>query len=375
MLSLLLVAICSLTIVLVLTPLFRDFFGFLGIVDRPDSERKNHSRPIPRVGGIALAVGYSGTMAAIALGWWFGGIHLASDPTIQLVVRLLPAVVIIFGTGLIDDVWGLPPKYKLAGQCVAASYACWIGVRLAAPSGNSGWTIVIDLVSIFWLVLCANAFNLIDGMDGLAAGIGLIAAVSLLMAAIIHHHPGLALAIAPLIGGLFGFLYYNFNPASIFLGDCGSLLVGFLLGCYGLLWNQKATTGLGGLAPLAALALPVLEVMLSIARRYLRTRPIFGADGNHIHHRMLGLGLSPRASTLVLYSVSATAALVAVLQTILRPQLMSVLFLMATALAYVGLRTLRYPEFGALSRFLFAGDFRRALRTRIYLQEYEESLA
>jgi UDP-GlcNAc:undecaprenyl-phosphate/decaprenyl-phosphate GlcNAc-1-phosphate transferase len=369
-----LVIASSLLISFVLTPFCRDFFGLLGVVDKPDSHRKTHARPIPRVGGIALAISYSVALFALGFGLWKEGFSL-DDPSIRLVLRLSPAVGLVFLTGFVDDLWSLPPWWKLAGQTAAAVCACWVGVRLATPSWYTGPTIVIDIVSVFWLLLCANAFNLIDGMDGLATGVGLIAAASLLITALVHHFTGLAIVITPLIGALVGFLYYNFNPASIFLGDCGSLLVGFLLGCYGLVWSQHATTGLSTLAPLVALAFPVFEVGLSVVRRFLRVRPVFGSDKNHIHDRIRSLGLSQRASALVLYGVCGLAALLAVLQTILRPQLATILLLLALGLAYAGFRSLQYHEFSVLREFLFAGEFRRALRGRIHLHEYEESLA
>jgi UDP-GlcNAc:undecaprenyl-phosphate/decaprenyl-phosphate GlcNAc-1-phosphate transferase len=374
MLALIPVIVASLGICFVLTPFFRDLFAFLGIMDRPDSSRKMHARPIPRVGGVALAVSYLVAIVVLGLGWW-KGMFTTQDPSIRLIIKLLPAIVTIFITGLVDDLKGLSPWHKLVGQCAAAALAVIAGVHLATPDGYSVPTLLLDMVSIFWLVLCANAFNLIDGLDGLATGVGLTASISLLMAALIHHNPGLALIITPLIGALLGFLYYNFNPASIFLGDCGSLLVGFLLGCYGLMWNQHATTSLGKAAPLVALAFPVFEVTLSVLRRFLRNRPVFGSDRNHIHHRILSLGLSHRDAALVLCGVSAIVAVLAVLQTILRPQLFSVLFVLALAVAFLGFRALRYPEFGLLGKFIFAGEFRGSFRTRIHLYEYEQSLA
>jgi UDP-GlcNAc:undecaprenyl-phosphate GlcNAc-1-phosphate transferase len=363
----------SLFLCLVLTPFFRDFFAVLGVVDRPDSHRKAHKHPIPRVGGVALASSYLVTLAALTIGWRRGLFNL-EDPTILLMLKLLPAVILIFLTGLVDDIRGLSPWRKIAMECLAGGYACWVGVRLSVPVSYHGPAILIDLLSVFWLVLCANAFNLIDGLDGLATGIAVIASASLLIAALIHHNTGLALVITPFVGVLFGFLYYNFNPASIFLGDCGSLLVGFLLGCYGLMWNQHATTGLGRLAPIVAMAFPVAEVMLSIFRRFLRDRPVFGSDRNHIHHRIQILGLNQREAALALYGVSAIAAVIAVLQTILRPQPATVLLLMLLAVAYVGFRTLHYPEFGVLRRFLLSGQMRHALKTQIDLQDYRDTL-
>jgi UDP-GlcNAc:undecaprenyl-phosphate GlcNAc-1-phosphate transferase len=358
----------------VLTPFLRDFFSFLGIVDKPDSYRKHHGRPVPRLGGIGLMVAYSMAIIALALGA-YRGLFDPQDPSIRLLARLSPAVLLIFLIGLYDDIRGLSAWKKLAGQVVTAVYACWAGVHPATPPGHSGPVLLTYLVSVLWLVLCANAFNLIDGLDGLATGVALIASISLLMAALIHHNPGLALVITPLVGALLGFLYYNFNPASIFLGDCGSLLIGFLLGCYGLMWNQHADTGLGRTAPLIALAFPVFEVMLSIARRVLRDRPIFSSDKNHIHHRILSLGLSHRNAALVLYGASALVAIVAVLLTTLRPRLATVVLFLLVTVTLIGLRSLRYPEFNILAKFLFLGDLGRMLRTSIHLHEYEESLA
>lgn len=368
------VILSSLLVCFLLTPFFRDFFAVLGKVDKPDTFRKAHPRPIPRVGGIALMTAYS--VALIALGLSFGrGVFDPRDPTILLVIKLSPAIVIIFLVGLYDDLKGLSPGKKLLGELVAAGYASWIGIRLATPGGYTGPAILLDLLGIFWLVLCANAFNLIDGLDGLATGVALIAASSLLLAAIIHHDPSLALVITPLVGALLGFLYYNFNPASIFLGDCGSLLIGFLLGCYGLIWNQHGSSGLGVSAPFVALAFPIFEVVLSIGRRFLRHRPIFSSDRNHIHHRIQSLGLSHRNTALVLYAVTASVAMVAVLLTILQPRIATVLVGLFCAAAFIGFRSLRYSEFGIFAKFLFAGGFRRTLRSSIHLHEYEEQLA
>jgi UDP-GlcNAc:undecaprenyl-phosphate GlcNAc-1-phosphate transferase len=369
------VALCALVSSFVLTPFCRDFFGFLQVVDRPDSDRKIHKRPVPRVGGIPLAFSYLFALVALVLSLWTGLLEW-HDPSLQLILRLLPAVATIFGAGLYDDVRGLSPWKKLFWELAAGVYAVLIGVRLATPPGTSTlMVLLVGTMSVLWLVLCTNAINLIDGIDGLATGVALIASVSLLMAAAIHHRPGLALAMAPMVGCLFGFLYYNFNPASVFLGDCGSLPVGFLLGCYGLMWHQSGTPGLGNFAPLVALSLPVGEVMLSIVRRFLRKRPIFGADSNHIHHRILSKGMSHRGAALVLYGVSALTASLAVLQTILHPRMATVLLLLLVAAAYVGFRSLRYTEFGVLNQFLFAGDFRRLLRTKIHLKEFQQSIA
>src|SRR5207302_8185636 len=129
-------------------------------------------------------------------------------------------------------------------------------------------------ITVFWLLACTNAFNLIDGVDGLAAGVGLFATITMLLAALLQNNVPLALATVPLAGALPGFLRYNFNPATIFLGDSGSLLIGFLLGAYGLIWSQKSTTLIGMTAPMMALAIPLLDTGLAIVRRALRGQPI-----------------------------------------------------------------------------------------------------
>jgi UDP-GlcNAc:undecaprenyl-phosphate/decaprenyl-phosphate GlcNAc-1-phosphate transferase len=376
MLVLLIVGICSLAVSLVLTPIFRDFFAFLEMVDQPDARRKLHVRPIPRVGGISIAITYTFVLAVVLISGSFWKEMLAeSGPSLHLLGRLLPAVAIVFATGLLDDFRGLTPWQKVTGQIVAACWAFWAGVRPAPFAGHPELDFWLFPLTVLWLVFCANAFNLIDGLDGLASGVALLGAAGLLMAGVIHHHPVLSLAIVPLLGALLGFLYYNFNPATVFLGDGGSLLIGFLLGCFGLMWHQHAAAGLGPLAPLMAVAVPTADVAISIVRRFLRRQPIFYADHNHIHHRLLSLGMTQRKATLVLYGVSALAVTLAVLQTIVRPRITTMLIVLFAFGAYFGIRKLGYVEFTSARNFLFTGEFRRMLRMRICLKEYEEALS
>src|SRR5207247_1602256 len=171
---------------------------------------------------------------------------------------------VIFATGLLDDLFGLSPWQKIFGQVGAAGLAYWAGVRVLGVAGFSAhgwWSIPL---TVLWLVGCANAFNLIDGVDGLAAGVGLFATLTIFLAALLQNNAPLALATVPLAGALLAFLRYNFNPASIFLGDCGSLSIGFLLGCYGIIWSQKSATMLVMSAPLLALAIPLHDTCITI---------------------------------------------------------------------------------------------------------------
>ena len=186
------------------------------------------------------------------------------------------------------------------------------GVHLTTLGGHllSPW--LSTPATVLWLVLCANSLNLIDGLDGLACGIGLFATATALLAAGVQHNISLAYAVIPLFGALLGFLRYNFNPARIFLGDSGSLFVGFLLGCFGLLWTEKSATLLGLTAPLMVFAIPLLDTTLAIVRRFLHNKPIFSADRGHIHHRLLARGLAPQKVVLLLYACCAVGALCSV---------------------------------------------------------------
>jgi UDP-GlcNAc:undecaprenyl-phosphate GlcNAc-1-phosphate transferase len=179
----------------------------------------------------------------------------------------------------------------------------------------------------------------------------------------------------PLAGALLGFLRYNFNPASIFLGDCGSLSIGFLLGCFGVIWGQKSATLLGMTAPLMALSIPLLDTALSILRRFLRHQPIFGADRNHIHHRLLDRGLSPRRVSLLLYGMCGVAAAFSLLQSRLQHKFGELIIVVFCTAAWIGILHLRYGEFGALRRLLFTGTFRDLLDTQLYMTKFEKKLA
>jgi UDP-GlcNAc:undecaprenyl-phosphate GlcNAc-1-phosphate transferase len=229
-------------------------------------------------------------------------------------------------------------------------------------------------LSILWLVGCTNAVNLIDGMDGLASGIGFFAAMTTLTAALINHNVGLALVTAPLAGSLLGFLRYNFNPASIFLGDCGSLLVGFLLGCYGALWSQKSATVLGMTAPLMALAIPLLDVSLSIVRRFLSGKPVFSPDRRHIHHRLLDHGLTPRRAALILYGVSSLAAVFSLFQDIVYTPVRALIIILFCIAVWVGIQRLNYAEFGLAGNFLFGGSLRRHIDVQLRLRQFDSLL-
>jgi UDP-GlcNAc:undecaprenyl-phosphate/decaprenyl-phosphate GlcNAc-1-phosphate transferase len=372
MYSVILLAVVSLYLTLLLTPAIRAAFLRLGIVDRPDHLRKFHTHAIPRAGGVAIGLSYLAAFGILIL----SPLH-AGDLVLQhlpLVWRIMPALGIVLAIGLIDDLVGLKPSQKLLGQLVAAGLAYWAGVRIVTLAGIPiGWWSLP--LTILWLMACTNAFNLIDGLDGLATGIGLLASITILSSALLSRNLSLALTIAPLIGCLLGFLRYNFSPASIFLGDSGSLLIGLILGCSSVIWSQKTTTLLGMAAPLMALAIPLFDTGLSIIRRFLRLRPIFGADRGHIHHRMLELGFSPRHVALVLYGFGSLAAIFSLLQSVIHAKFAVIMIVVFCLAALLSIKRLHYPEFYFARRLVREGAFQRMLDAEILIREFERSLS
>jgi UDP-GlcNAc:undecaprenyl-phosphate GlcNAc-1-phosphate transferase len=334
-------------ICLVLTPIVRDISRSFYLVDRPGS-RKVHAHPIPRVGGIAIAIAYA--LALISMpGTGHAVVAQGLDPW-----KVAPAAAIVFAVGLLDDLLSLKPLLKLVGLTAAATVAFFSGLHMGnlATSPLPVW---IDYpLTVFWLLLASNALNLIDGLDGLCAGMGLLSALTLFTAALLAGNHAMAYATFPLAGALAGFLCYNFNPATVFLGDSGALLVGFLLGSYGMYWTQKGSTLLSMTVPLLALSIPLLDVSLSVLRRAMRGQPIFMGDRGHIHHRLLDRGLSPRKAVLVLYLVGALAAAFALLaSTKLGGRYTGAIVVAFCVTAFLGVRKLRYAEFGAMGRSWF----------------------
>jgi UDP-GlcNAc:undecaprenyl-phosphate GlcNAc-1-phosphate transferase len=333
-------------------------FRSYNIVDRP-GPRKVHGYPIPRVGGIPIAIAYGFSLISFS--------NLSTGFS-ALAWKLIPGAALIFLTWLADDLFNLKPAYKLAGQVAAARLVFWSGLRIEIL-GNSlpAW---LNLpLTVFWLLLATNALNLIDGLDGLCAGMGLVATLALFGAAMLHGNRPLAYATLPLAGALLGFLCYNFNPATVFLGDSGALLIGFLLGCYGMIWTQKTAT-------LLSLMVPLLHGVLAGVRRFLRKQPIFGSDRAHIHHRLLDRGLTPGNAVLLLYLLAAGAAGFALLLS--TPQVahyQNVLIIVAVGALLVGARELGDKEFRLAGRFLFGPRLQQTIQEQQRLQQTEKALA
>jgi UDP-GlcNAc:undecaprenyl-phosphate GlcNAc-1-phosphate transferase len=372
MYSLLFLGIMSCILALVLTPLVRNLAWRFGLVDQPDQQRKIHVAPTPRLGGVAiLASVVCAYILLLVIRFSSGQIIWADMP---FVIRLTPAIGIIFATGLIDDIVTLRPWLKLSAQIVAAVYAWFSGIHVSTLGGHSFGDFISFLVTLLWIVLCTNAINLIDGLDGLATGISLFAMLAMAAASLLNKNYPMSLAVVPMVGALLGFLRYNFPPASIFLGDSGSLTLGFLLGCFGALWSEKSTTLLGLTAPLLVLLVPILDVCIAVARRFLSGRPIFSADRGHIHHKLLALGLAPRKVGLVIYSVCAISVAASLILTVSHYSHRGFVIIIVCLAAWLGLQHLGYSEFAVAGRVVAGGVFRSVLSAQFALDQFEHEL-
>jgi UDP-GlcNAc:undecaprenyl-phosphate/decaprenyl-phosphate GlcNAc-1-phosphate transferase len=362
---------CSLS--LILTPFVRNAALRFGVVDRPDNCRKVHKTPIPRLGGVAILAAVICAYGLLLLVRLSAGHIVRSGMPFAL--HLFPVVALIFGVGLWDDIFGLNAWKKLAVHVLAALLAWVDGIRLDEIGSHTLPVALSVALTVAWIIACTNAVNLIDGVDGLATGVGLFATITILIASLLHHNIDLAFAIVPLAGALLGFLRFNFNPASIFLGDSGSLTVGFLLGCYGIVWSEKSTTVLSMSAPLLALSLPLLDVALAISRRFMRQQPIFSADRGHIHHRLLSRGLTTRRVVFILYGFSGLAAIGSLLLTTAREQYHGFVILFLCLVAWLGLQYLGYNDFAVAGNLIFRGDFLNLLSARLRLIGFEKELS
>ena len=316
--------------------------------------RHIHRTPIPRLGGIAI---YAGFLVAVMAGLPLSHAVRVGVESRQVVltvpyvpgvdrpiVGLLLGATLITMVGIIDDTWGVSPLQKVLGQVAAAAIPIQFGIGMDVLTNPMGGMIFLGpfglVLTAVWFVALSNVMNLIDGIDGLATGIATIASGTVLFAASAAGDVPTAMLAAALIGSTLGFLPYNYNPARIFLGDTGSMLLGYLLAGLSVLGAYKSYTALALLVPLAALGVPVLDTALAITRRWRTRRPIFQADTEHLHHRLLRRGLSQRQTTVVLYLVTGILGVAALLASgIHRFSLVAVLGFLLAALAFGARRT------------------------------------
>jgi UDP-GlcNAc:undecaprenyl-phosphate/decaprenyl-phosphate GlcNAc-1-phosphate transferase len=312
-----------------------------------------HSTPLPRLGGVAIFIAFALSVVTAALiSSSIPSLH-SSIPLKTLLTILVPASV-VFLLGIYDDLYNVGPYVKFAVQAVAASMLFMGGLRILnipVLFGNHQlpWFLGLPL-TILWVLAITNAFNLIDGLDGLAAGSALFSTLVAFVVALLSGNSLVTVMTIALAGAILGFLRYNFNPATIFLGDSGSLFIGFLLSALALAGAQKAPTIVAVAIPVVSFGLPILETSLSILRRLISGRPVFTADREHIHHKLLQHGLTHRQVVIVLYAVSAVFALLSLF--LLWPtgsSLGLVLAVLGIGI-WIGVQRLGYLELGELGR-------------------------
>ena len=329
------IALCA---ALAATPLVIAFARRTGALDRPDA-RKVHARPIPRIGGIGI---YAAFMLSILVQLVF--VDLTPEFMTSL-IGLMAGGTIIVAIGIIDDYCDLPAKVKLLGQILAAAVlVIGFDVRIDFITDPFGDFIYLELfaipATIFWIVGLTNTVNLIDGLDGLAAGVSSIAAVTIFLVAMEEGIPFVAMVTAALAGAAIGFLWYNFNPARIFMGDTGSMFLGFILAGISIVGAVKSAATIALIVPILALGLPILDTTFAIVRRARNHRPIFKPDKGHLHHRLLARGFTQKQAVLLMYVVSALFGLCALALTAVSMQAAVLIILIVAVAVFIGARKL-----------------------------------
>ncbi len=335
LISYILVFLLSGLISLGATPLILLLARKFGVMDRP-SERKVHRGLVPSWGGLAIYVAFSGSIALIFL--FHDAFHLLLRYHHFLVQKYLVGIflgaTIITVLGLIDDKRGLNPTVKLLGQVIAVLFLLWYGIRIAGINNPFGKTYIefslylSFLITIIWTVTFINSINFIDGLDGLAAGIVVIASLTFFVitlfqidkqsnVVIINRLELVAIMAMALVGSTGGFLLYNFHPARIFMGDTGSMFLGFILGAITIMGTLKTVATIALLVPIMVIGLPLLDTFLTVLRRLKRRKPLLQADREHLHHRLLDYGWGQKRTVLLMYGISVVLALGAILLTIL----------------------------------------------------------
>lgn len=341
-----------------LTPIVRRKALAWGAVAVPDEGRHIHRQPTPRLGGVSI---YLAFMLALACVPFLG--NLVSDTFLanrQLLVALLAPATLVFAFGIYDDFRSAAAPIKVLFQTAATLIVFLSGYRienLSSPFGGM-WELPIYLsfpLTWLWIVGITNAFNLIDGIDGLAAGASVFALLSILIFSIAQGNPEISLLAVVLVGAVIGFLRYNFNPAMIFLGDSGSLFLGFMAATLSLAGSQKGSTIVAIAIPLVSFGLPVTEVGLSLLRRFLSGAPLLAGDRGHIHHRLLERGLTQRQAVILLYAVCAAFTLFGLM--LLNPQrnIGALIFFVLGVGIIFGVQHLGYAEFSELGNQIRQG--------------------
>lgn len=350
---------------LVLTPMVIKLARKINAVDQP-GVRTVHACPIPRIGGVAL---FFSTMPLIIAVLFLNNVigDAFRQAQVQLIV-LFGSAAFMFVIGLVDDLRRLPARFKFLAELIAAGSLCLVGIHISSISITESWSLHLGLfgypLSLLWIIGITNAINLIDGLDGLAAGISVIACGVIAVFALQSGNVIMSIFILALLGSLSSFLIFNFNPAKIFLGDCGSLFLGYTIASSSLLCSMKSPTLVALALPVLALGIPIFDTLFSMLRRFLERRSIFSPDRSHFHHRLVDLGFNQRHVVIVIYIVTLMATGLGMFMMITRDinsliVFFCIIFLLLLLFHVVGSIRLREVLSGLQKKYEIAGRCRR----------------
>jgi UDP-GlcNAc:undecaprenyl-phosphate/decaprenyl-phosphate GlcNAc-1-phosphate transferase len=318
--------LCAMTFVLagvacaVVTPLVRRMAFAVGVFDEPDDDRRVHAQPTPRLGGVAIFIGFMLALFAmldVALNNNYVIHHYLGTKDLAQVIGLLFGGTLMLGVGLWDDIMGMRPQVKFLAQFLVALviivlYGFTILGFTLPHVGYVALGILAIPFSLFWYLGMVNAINFMDGLDGLVTGVTLIASVTMVIVSWWHHEYLVAITMCALGGAAAGFLPFNYNPARIFMGDGGSLFIGFVLASAAVMGTEKVAVGISLLVPLLVLALPIVDTARVIVQRLRNRAPLFDPDRSHMHHRLLDVGLSQRQVVNLIYLVCFVLGAIAI---------------------------------------------------------------
>jgi len=342
----------------VITPYTIRLAQKVGAVDYPNDRRIN-KKPMPRLGGLAVIAGFMVSAIYLIITMSIEKkVNFAEEGLNRKLIGCLLGAIILGITCYIDDVKDIKPLVKLAGQVIAAIVVVSSGVlidnfTIPFKENNVMLNEVFSFVlTVGWIIGITNAINLIDGLDGLSSGITLISCISLLIIFALNESPLIAIIlITALAGAIVGFLPYNFNPAKTFIGDVGSNFMGFAIAVISILGVAKTYTAIVIIAPIIVLALPIFDTLWAIVRRIVKTKSIkgvFKADKGHLHHRLMAKGYTQKQAVLILYGITATLGMVAIIlldSGIWKALSFALLVVVFVALGYKDILHLREDEY------------------------------
>ena len=348
----------SITLSLFFTPLIRRFARNHGLVDDINDKRKIHRGVIPRVGGIAFYMSFIICCLFIIIYHRFDPISIPINVAdfIKIIIICSGAFII----GLLDDIFKVRAGIKFLSQGILAVVAYFIGFKITMMTFPFGDHVLqfglLSLpVTVLWYIGITNAFNLIDGIDGLAAGLGIIASAVLFVVSVTSGHIVEAYITLILAGALLGFLRYNFHPASIFMGDSGSLFIGFLLALVGITSSQKASTAIVIFTPFLVLAVPIIDTSISFFRRIISGKPIFHGDREHIHHKLLDMGFNQKKVAFILYGAGAFLGFYSLFFVNAGSRYIGYSFIVIFLILILGIKKIGYDEFIEFVRYVILG--------------------